>query len=70
MDSIKAQVVARLINEGFQMQEIQRVGYRVNQKILEQEFNNFIMQKNIDREGFKTSLEENGYPWNLKTPLL
>jgi hypothetical protein len=64
LDSIKAQVVARLINEGIQMQEVQRVGYRVDPKILEQEFNNFIMQKNIDREGFKTSLEENGYPFD------
>jgi len=64
LDSIKAQVVARLINEGIQMQEVQRVGYRVDPKILEQEFNNFIMQKKIDREGFKTSLEENGYPFD------
>jgi len=64
LDTIKAQVVARLINEGIQMQEIQRVGYRVDPKILEQEFDNYIMQKNIDPEGFKTSLEENGYPFD------
>jgi hypothetical protein len=62
-DSIKAQVVSRLINEGIQMQEVQRVGYRVDPKILEQEFDSFIMQKNIDLVRFKASLAESGYPF-------
>lgn len=61
LDSIKAQVVSRLINEGIQMQEVQRVGYRVDPKIFEQEFDNFIMQKNIDLDRFKASLVESGY---------
>ena len=61
LDSIKAQVVSRLINEGIQMQEVQRVGYQIDPKILEQEFNNFIMQKYIDLERFKASLVEGGY---------
>ena len=61
LDSIKAQVVSRLINEGIQMQEVQRVGYQVDPKILEQEFDNFIMQKNIDLDRFKASLVESGY---------
>jgi copper chaperone CopZ len=64
LDSIKAQVAARLINEGIQMQEVQRVGYRVDPKILEQEFDNYIKQKNIDPERLKTSLEESGYPFD------
>ena len=63
LDSIMAQVVSRLINEGIQMQEVQRVGYRVDPKILELEFDNFIMQKNIDLERFKASLAESGYPF-------
>ena len=61
LDSIKAQVVSRLINEGIQMQEVQRVGYQIDPKILEQEFDNFIMQKHIDLERFKASLVESGY---------
>jgi mercuric ion binding protein len=64
LDNIKAQVARRLINEGIQMQEVQRAGYRVDPKILEQEFNNFIEQKNLDRAGFKMSLEDNGYPFD------
>ena len=63
LDSIKAQVVSRLINEGIQMQEVQRAGYRIDPKILEQEFDNFIMQKNIDRDRLKASLAESGYPF-------
>ena len=64
LDSIKAQVASRLINEGIQMQEVQRVGYQIDPKILEQEFDNFIMQKYIDLERFKASLAESGYPFD------
>jgi copper chaperone CopZ len=64
LDSITAQVVSRLINEGIQMQEVQRVGYRVDSKVLDQEFDKFLKQKNIDPEGLKDSLEKNGYPFN------
>lgn len=63
LDSIKAQVVARLINEGIQMQEVQRVGYRVDPKIVDREFKNFMTQKELDLEGLKVSLEKNGYPF-------
>jgi copper chaperone CopZ len=64
LDSIKAQVVSRLVNEGIQMQEVQRVGYRVDPKIFDQEFDSFLAQKSIDPEGLKTSLEKNGYPFD------
>ena len=65
LDNLKAQVLSRLINEGIQMQEVQRIGYRVDPKILEQEFDNFIRQKNIGLERFKTSLAESGYPFDF-----
>jgi copper chaperone CopZ len=64
LDSIKAQVVSRLINEGIQMQEVQRAGYRVDPKIVEREFENFMTQKELDLEGLKASLEKNGYPFD------
>jgi hypothetical protein len=63
LDSIKAQVVSILINEGIQMQEVQRVGYRVDPKIIEQAFDKFIVQKNIDLDRFKAPLAESGYPF-------
>ncbi len=64
LNNIKAQVVSRLINEGIQMQEVQRVGYYVDAEILGQEFNSFISQKGISLEQFKTALSENGYPYD------
>ena len=64
LDSIKAQIVSRLVNEGIQMQEVQRVGYRVDPKVFDREFDEFLSQKNIDAEGLKDSLEENGYPFD------
>jgi len=64
LDSIKAQIVSRLVNEGIQMQEVQRIGYRIDPKIVDQEFDNLLGQKNIDSEGLKTMMEKNGYPFD------
>jgi len=64
LNNIKAQVVSRLINEGIQMQEVQRVGYNVDAEILSQEFNSFISKKGIGLEQFKTALSKSGYPYD------
>ena len=64
LNSLKAQVVSRLINEGIQMQEIQRVGYRVDPKTVDTEFGQFMKQKELDLEKLKASLEQNGYPFD------
>ena len=64
LDSIRAQIVSRLVNEGIQMQEVQRVGYRIDPKIVDQEYDNLLAQKNMDSEGFKTIMEKNGYPFD------
>ena len=64
LDSLKAQVVSRLINEGIQMQEVQRVGYRVDSKIVGAEFAQFMAKKDLDLEGFKATLEKSGYPFD------
>jgi copper chaperone CopZ len=64
LDSIKAQVVSRLVNEGIQMQEVQRVGYRLDPGVLDQEFDGLLEQKGMDPEGLKTTLEKNGYPFD------
>ncbi len=64
LDNIRIQVVSRLINEGIQMQEVQRVGYQVDADILAQEFDSFIAQKGISLEQFKTALSAYGYPYD------
>ena len=63
LDTLKAQVFSRLINEGIQMQEVQRTGFRVDMDIVDQEFEKFILDKDLDFESFKASMEENGYPF-------
>jgi len=63
-DSLKAQVVSRLINEGIQMQEVQRSGYRIDPKIVDIEFAQFMKQKDLDLEKLRASLEKNGYPFD------
>jgi copper chaperone CopZ len=64
LDGIKAEIVSRLINEGIQMQEVQRVGYRVDPKTVDREFEKFLTQKELDLEGLKATLEKSGYPFD------
>jgi len=61
---LPAEVRSRLINEGIQMQEVQRVGYRVDPKTVDREFKKFLTQKELDLEGLKATLEESGYPFD------
>jgi hypothetical protein len=64
LNNLKAQVVSRLINEGIQMQEVQRTDYRIDPKIVDMEFAQFMKQKELDLEKLKASLEKNGYPFD------
>ncbi len=61
MDSLKVQIASRLIDEGIQIQEIQKAGFTVDTKTVDADFKNFLNQKGIDLEKFKVDLEENGY---------
>jgi len=64
LDSIKAQIVSRLINEGIQMQEVQRVGFRVDPKTVDREFEKFLTEKELDLEGLKATLGKSEYPFD------
>lgn len=61
MDNLKAQIVSRLIEEGIQIQEIQKAGFTVDAATVDADFNNFLKQKGIELEKFKADLKENGY---------
>lgn len=63
LNSMKVQIASRLINEGIQMQEVQRMGYRVEPKTFAEEFDRFISQKEISLDQFKKSLAQSGYPF-------
>ena len=64
LDSLKAQLVSRLINEGIQMQEVQRSGYRVDPEAVKTAFAQFLEDKDLDLEGLKATLEKTGYPFD------
>lgn len=60
MDNIKRQVAQRLIQDGIQLQEIQRVGYRIDPADLEREFDSYLQERNLSRASFAAELEKNG----------
>jgi copper chaperone CopZ len=64
LDSLKSQLASRLINEGIQMQEVQRAGYRVDPEIVDTEFAQFMEKKDIDLKGLKAMLAKSGYPFD------
>ena len=46
------------------MQEVQRAGYRVDPKIVDTEFAQFMEKKDIDLEELKAMLEKSGDPFD------
>ena len=64
MDNLKSQIASRLIDEGIQMQEIKKAGYTVSVATVDAEFKNYIKQKGIAVEKFKTELENAGYSFD------
>lgn len=64
LESLKAQVVSRLINEGIQMQEVQRAGYRIDPETVDTAFAQFLENKKLDLEGLKATLTKTGYPFD------
>lgn len=61
LKSLKAQVVSRLINEGIQMQEIQRSGFAVDSNIVKAEFKKFLENMNTDLTKFNSEMNKRGY---------
>lgn len=60
LNNVKAQIVSRLIDEGIQLQEIQKTGFEVDKATVEQEFSRFLAVRGQTLEEFKKALEENG----------
>ncbi len=57
--NLKRQVARRLIDEGIQLQEIQRVGYRIPPADLDRAFDNYLLERKLSPEAFEAGLEEN-----------
>ncbi|CAB5119556.1 hypothetical protein D3OALGA1CA_2506 [Olavius algarvensis associated proteobacterium Delta 3] len=63
LDNLKYQIARKLIDEGIQLQEVQRAGYKMNDSKLDQEMNAFLNERGMSRSKLKSALEENGYPF-------
>ena len=61
LDSLKAQILSRLIDEGIMMQEILRTGYKVEKEILDKRFQTILSQHGKTLAEFKMSFSDNGY---------
>lgn len=60
IDSLRAQITSRLIDEGVMMQEITKVGYKVDTSAVETELQRVMQQSGKGLEDFKRALEESG----------
>ena len=61
LQSLKAQIVSRLIDEGIQMQEILKAGYKLPQEVVDREFDQFLSAKGVSRDQFERMLAQSGY---------
>ena len=61
LQSLKAQIVTRLIDEGVQMQEVLKAGYKLPQETVDREFDRFLNAKGVSREQFDRMLADSGY---------
>ena len=61
LQRLQAQIVARLIDEGIQMQEILKAGYKLPPDTVKTEFDEFLAQKKMSRDQFDRALANSGY---------
>lgn len=61
LQQLKSQIVSRLIDEGIQMQEILKAGYKLPPEVVEREFEQFLAARNVSREQFDRMLAGSGY---------
>ncbi len=60
-NSLKSQVIGRLIDEGIIMQEISKADYKLDPQRVEQAFQDFLREDGRDPEAFKKQIQEAGY---------
>jgi len=61
LNNLKAQLVTHLIEEGIQLQEIQKAGFTVTNTYVDAEFREYLNKRNADFDQLKTDLKKNGY---------
>jgi len=63
LDNLKYQIAQKLINEGIQLQEVQRADFNLKESAIEQEMDVFLKERGMSRSTLRSALEENGYPF-------
>jgi copper chaperone len=63
MQRLQSQIASSLINEGIQMQEIRKVGFKLPADTVESEFDKFLSVKGLSRQEFKKLLADSGYDY-------
>jgi len=64
MQRLQSQVVSRLINEGIQMQEIGKAGFKLSPETVTLEFKQFLSQKGMTPDEFRVALQDTGYEYS------
>ena len=64
LQRLKSQVVSRLINEGIQMQEVRKSGFKLASNTVDLEFNNYLSRKGLTMDQFQSMLAGSGYDYD------
>lgn len=60
-ESLKRQIIGRLLEEGIVMQEITKADYKLDPEAVEREFQTYVQDQGSDLETFRARLQEAGY---------
>ena len=64
LQRLKSQVVSRLINEGIQMQEVRKSGFKLASNTVDLEFNDYLSRKGLTMDQFQSMLAGSGYDYD------
>ena len=62
--NLKSQVLSRLIDEGIQLREIRKAGFKLPPAAVQTEFDEFLLRRNLTKDRFRLALDETGYPFD------
>lgn len=65
MQRLQSQIASNLINEGIQMQEVRKAGFKLPAQSVEAEFAQYLVGKGITRQDFKNALQDSGYDYRV-----
>ncbi len=64
LDRIKAQIASRLVSDGIKLQEVKRAGYQLSSQRVAKALKDYLTQRRLTLDQFKTDLENSNYPFD------